>query len=66
MSPLERKSAPAARRLALAADLAYDSIALAHALQAQLPTFTQEQRHDTAFQHTVTWAFAFAERLGDV
>ena len=44
MSPLERKSAPAAR-LALASDLAYDSIALAHALHAGAASRLSIQTH---------------------
>ena len=40
-----------ALRLALATDQVYDSVeALAHALQAQLPTFTPGQRHDPSFK----------------
>ena len=44
-----------ALRLALAADQVYDSVeALAHALQAQLPTFTPWQRHDPSFKPIVS------------
>ena len=43
-------------RLALSADQVYDSVeVLAHALQAQLPTFTPWQRHDPSFKRIVSW-----------
>ena len=56
--PLEAspQEALGALLLALAADQVYDSVAaLAHALQAQLPTFTPWQRHDPSFKRIVSW-----------
>ena len=57
LAPAPPEASPRALRLAPAADKVYDSVeALAHALQAQLPTFTPWQRHDPSFKPIVSGA----------